>query len=299
MRIPLLALLLLPACHPTAPVDSAPPGDSAPSDSSPDDTAAPVAGLRGGLQLLEFGGDAAGSTAAWAWGPYDRPMVGQIFGVVWSFRWEVTLSEGECDFVSVMEEGTCDPACADTQYCSHEDACEPWPVYAPAGAWSLDGLTGELEFILTERGEYLADGFPDDLFDAGATVTLEAAGGQTPAFAVSAVAPVALAEDPACDLSWVPGEPIEVTWSPGDTDARVRWEMISLMHAGNGPQVVCESDDDGLIVVPGGITAAYEPWRTEWETWQITRFRRGEVSLDDGGAFGLELAAQRMCFHTP
>jgi hypothetical protein len=258
-----------------------------------------VEGLRGGLQLIEYGGDPASSTAAWAWGPYDRPMVGQVFGVVWSFHWEISLTEGECGFLSAMVEGTCEPGCADTQYCSHEDVCEEWPTYAPAGAWTLEGLTGTLEFTLTDRGEYLATDFPDDLFDPGATVTLNAAGGQTPAFAVSAVAPAAPSEDPDPDLAWTPGEPLEITWTPGEDGAQVRWEMISLMHAGNGPMVVCESDDDGVIVVPGAITAVYEPWRTEWETWQITRFRRGDAALDDGGAFGLELATQRMTFHTP
>ena len=292
--MPLLVVLLLAACRPTPPLDSAGPGDSA-----PDDTAAPPDGLRGGLQLLEYGGDPASSTAAWAWGPYDRPMVGQIFGVVWSFHWEISLSEGECWFVSAMLEGTCDPGCADTHYCSQEGACEPWPVYAPAGAWALEGLVGTLEFTLTERGEYLATDFPDDLFDAGATVTLEAGGGATPAFRVSAVAPAPPAEDPDPGLTWTPGEPLVVAWTPQEDGARVRWEMISLMHAGNGPMVVCESDDDGEIVVPGPVTAAYEPWRTEWETWQITRFRRGEVALDDGGTFALELAAQRMTFHSP
>jgi hypothetical protein len=284
----------LPACTPH-------PDSGARDDSVPADTAAPLDGLRGGVQLLEMQSDQAEgvSPAAWVWGLYDRPMVGQIFGVVWSFHWEIALEEGECAFVDVMREGTCDPACATDQYCSREDRCEPWPTFAPAGDLTLSGLTEPLTLTPTERGEYLAVDLPDDLFDPGAAVTLRAEGGATPAFEVAATAPAPGAESPDCGLAWTAGEPLTITWTPGSDDARVRWEMISLMHAGNGPLVLCESDDDGSIVVPGAITAAYEPWRTDWETWQLSRFGRGEVALSDGGSVALELAAQRVCFRSP
>lgn len=271
--------------------------DSAPGDDDDD------GGIVGGVQVMEVNTDnppGGASSTGWVWGIYDRPMVGQLFGVVAEMMWEVTLAEGDCVYLDQMIPGFCDPPCAFEEYCTPDNECGPWPVYRPAGEMTLDGLNVPLTLTPSEGGFYiLGTGLPEDLFDAGATVTLTAEGDETPAFAVSTTAPPPLEPEIPCELDLEEGEDLVITWVPDDGGATIRWEMISAFHAGDGPMVLCETEDDGSLTVPASIVEQYIPDRTIYETFQLSRYHLATAAVDHGNSVGIEVATRRICFHWP
>ena len=71
------------------------------------------------------------------------------------------------------------------------------------------------------------------------------------------------------------------------------------MHAGNGPMVLCESDDTGSLVVSADIVAAFLEDQTQWPTYQLSRFDRDTASVGDGLHVALETLSTEYCFILP
>ena len=233
-RLPRLALLfpaLLLGC-PTGDDDTS--GDDDTTAPDPDDDDSADGGIVGGVQLMEMATDnppGGFSPSLWIWGIYDRPLVGQIFGVVAEMMWEVTLAEGDCVYLDAMVPGFCDPPCENTQYCTGDGECEEWPAYRPAGELTIGGLTQPLALTPHDSGFYLMADLPTDLFDEGATVTLTAAGGETPAFETLAVAPPMLVPEIPCELDLAEGDDLVLTWDPDDGGATIRWACLAAARS--------------------------------------------------------------------
>ena len=300
MRAPAVLLLAVLLGCPTGGDDDSNDDDTADDDTADDDS--DEGGVVGGVQVMEMVTDnppGGTSPSMWVWGIFDRPMVGQILGVVAEMMWEPTIVEGDCVYLEAMIPGFCDPPCEFEDYCTPDGVCEPWPSYRQAGVMTLEGLTETLTLTPHESGFYLATDLPADLFETGATVTLLAEGGETPAFEIATLAPPPLEPGLDCQPDLPQGHDLVVTWDADGGDATIRWEMISAFHAGDGPMVLCETEDDGELVVPAALIDAYLPDRSVYETFQLSRLRQAYAAVDHGNRVGLEVATRRICFHWP
>jgi len=291
LPIPGLAFLLLAGC-----ADEPPPG---PDDDDDNATAEiDLDRLVGGVRIEETTSD-SGSTFAyvWPWGIYDAPYPGNLLGVVWGpYGLAVTEEEGDCAFLENLGYGFCDPPCGTDEYCSDDDLCEPWPQYRDAGILTVSGLAEPLTITPSEHGYYSVDWTccPESLFGGGETVELRAEGNETPAFEVTAVA-VAPIEPPLdCGLPLGDGG-IEITWIPSDIGGTVRWEMIAAPHAGQGPMILCETDDTGSLIVPAALLQRYVALPRYHETYRLSRYQRAAAEVDHGHQISLEVASARRC----
>ena len=63
--------------------------------------------------------------------------------------------------------------------------------------------------------------------------------------------------------------------------------------------VLCEGDDTGALVVGGEIITRFLADRTQWPTYQLSRFTRDLASVGEGRSVALETVSTRYCFGTP
>jgi len=299
----LAASLVLVACGggDGAGVDAAAGGaDSAPggADSAPATDGQPAApeSIVGGVQVRDSGG-----VPVWIWDFYQQPAPGALFGVVGEGFWEPSIVEGDCVYLTAVEPGFCEPACDVDSYCDPDGVCQPWPQRVDVGTMHLTGLAKDATMTPNDNHYYdVVEDMPDPMFTGGETATLTADGNQLPAFSISTVTPEPLVDQIDCDLEPSATEDLTISWTPSSSGVgRVRWEMITMMHAGNGPMVLCESDDTGSLVVPQAIVAAYIEDRTQWPTYQLSRFTRDTASVGQGRYVALETLSTEYCFILP
>ena len=289
-----LALAFLLACH-SEQEDSPSPDDT--DHQEPIDSEAPL----GGLTILEativsFDDD----FRSWAqiWGPYDQALEDPVWGASWEYVSVTLLADGDCALEDTFPSNFCEPTCGNDQWCGEDGECLTLPSNAHAGTIEVEGLLAPFSLEPTDFGWYTSDDqLPVNLVNSGAVVTATAAGGETAAFVVSATAPASLDEPIDCDIELQAGQDLQLSWTPAYDGSRIRWEMIAVYHAGNGPMVICEVDEGlGSLTVPAAVIDSYLPHRTPAETLQLTRFAREQVALDSGGAFWLELASMHACW---
>lgn len=241
-----------------------------------------------------------GGVPVWIWGFHERPAPGALFGVVGEGFWEPSIAGGDCVYLTALQPGFCDPACDVQSYCDADGVCQPWPQQVDAGTMYLTGLAQDATMTPSESHYYdVVQDLPEVMFTGGETASLTAEGNQIPPFALSTTTPAPLVDEIDCDLTPSATEDLVVTWTPGSGVGRVRWEMITMMHAGNGPMVLCETDDTGSLVVPAEIVAAYLEDRTQWPTYQLSRFTRDTTPVGDGLYVALETLSTEYCFILP
>jgi hypothetical protein len=277
--------------------------DAGDSDATATHDAAPHADAQDGVPANILGGvqvSDSGGVPVWIWGFTEWARPGMIFGVVGEGMWEPTLSVGDCIYLTAIQPGFCEPACDYDSYCDEEGECQLWPPRVDAGEMLLTGLAADITMVPNENSYYNVPGdTPDVMFTGGETATLTAEGNHLPSFELSTVTPEPLTADPPCDAELVAGQDFTVTWTPGSGTARVRWEMITMMHAGNGPMILCETADTGSVTVAGEIITRYLEDVTQWPTYQLSRYTRDIVDLGDGEHVALETLSKRYCFILP
>jgi len=292
----LLLLTSLLSCSGETPTD-----DDSSFVADDDDSTSEAGELVGGVLIQETVNDGAGGETwafVWPWGIYDQPFPGNELGVVWGpYGLMPTMEEGDCTYMGVLVAGFCDPQCDFDEYCSADGTCEPWPQYRDAGVMTLQGLSEPLTITPAAAGYYVVDWdcCPEDVFDGGDTIVLSAEGNQTPAFQVSARAVDSIGPALDCDMTLDGVEDLEITWEPSEGGGTVRWEMVAAPHAGQGPMVLCETDDTGSLTVPAAMVAQYLIDRGPYESLRLSRYRRELVAVDHGNTISLEIASIRRC----
>lgn len=303
-----LPLTLFLGCLPSDPNDSTngDKGDagSAAVDASSADAAgndsSPVSfgeGILGGVLAIENHIDSqtpSQSSTLGIAGPKDHRVEGTIFGVVSEGHWEATTQEGSCVYLEAMLGEICDPACTEG-YCRLDGECSLWPQYQNAGALTMTGFSVATTFTIGDLGYERTSSLVDDLFSASTTAQVVAQGGEFFPFSITGQGVDTI--DPLnCDQEMTAGTDFVLTWTNPDPGARIRLELISMMHAGNGPMVLCESDDTGSITVPAAIVDRYLIDRTPYQTWQLSRFRRASAEVAANTYFVMDLISRRICF---
>ena len=256
--------------------------------------------LVGGIRVAETADDSGGSTGSWVgvWGLYDHPFVEGIYPE-WSGGWTgtlfgITAEEGDCIAVQNLWSSECEPTCAADEYCSPDMSCEPEPTWSHAGDLVFGGLATDLTLSPNDGQDYvLSQGIPDDLFEEGSTVSVDAAGGNTPAFAAAVTAPPPLEPALPCQPV-VADEDYAISWTPGDSDnARIRAEIYFGYHAASGPMVRCEVEDSGSFEVP--LSLLDDASSIPVYTVALTRFDRAVVETEGGQTVSFEAASTRSC----
>ncbi len=272
-------------------VDGAATADALDSDAQPGAAEAIV----GGVQVRDRDG-----APVWIWGFNEQPAPGALFGVVGEGLWEPSIAQGDCVYLTAIDPGFCDPACQGDTYCDSDGVCQEWPARVDAGTMHLTGLAADATMTPNENHYYdVVDGLPDVMFTGGETASLTAEGNQIPAFSLSTVTPDPMVDQIDCDLTPTTGEDLTITWTPGSGPGRVRWEMITMMHAGNGPMVLCDTDDTGSLVVSADIVSAFLEDQTDWPTYQLSRYTRDTAPVGDDRCVALETLSSEHCFILP
>ena len=143
---------------------------------------------------------------------------------------------------------------------------------------------------------------PVDLFDEGDPITLQAAGGATPAFTAATTGVEALQATLPCDEIPAKGQDLVITWTPAAAPgAKVRWEMTQDIHLYQGPRIRCEVDDSGSLTIPAQMMDAYV--HAEKHFLFLTRYH-DDVAFPGGNReVAFEVGSQVMCVvnpkHTP
>jgi len=140
----------------------------------------------------------------------------------------------------------------------------------------VTGLHVPLTFVWGPFGyvpEPLTTG--EDLFRADATITVTAPGDVAPAFSatLTGVPPLVMSN---VDLDLVDGRDQRVTWT-AENEARIQLAVVVGWH-GAAPEamMVCETEDDGELTIPGGLIAELPHASADLEQHlsSIQRFRR-------------------------
>jgi hypothetical protein len=151
----------------------------------------------------------------------------------------------------------CDPPCGMDQYCDGM-TCQGYPAHWNVGPMEITGLKTRAFLEPDEYDNYLEQSYPADLFDAGAGITVSAAGGELGAFELSAtgVAPL----DVASTVDLIAGKPTTISWTPGAIDARVQVFLRTGIHRPALPAaaVFCDVPDSaGQIVIPATLVDVF------------------------------------------
>jgi hypothetical protein len=193
-------------------------------------------------------------------------------------------SQGDCTVFRRPSPSLCDPPCTDA-VCTAPDTCTPYAQNASAGRITVGGLRAPLAFVPGQFGYMPEPQPPGDLFDPGASISVSAAGDVTPAFAVELTAPPPL-EAPFQNLTLTDGVDATITWTAGAGGPRSIQVMLVVGWHGAPPEalMVCETDDDGSLTIPGALIAQLPRAASKLEqhsSW-ILRFDRAVVFAPAG-----------------
>jgi hypothetical protein len=166
-----------------------------------------------------------------------------------------------------------------------EDECAPFPGSLSAGAITVTGLLEPLRFLPSEYG-YTPDGeLPEDeVFGDDAVIVVSAPGEEVPAFTLQATGVPPLQADVSESLQIDDGEDELIQW----TAAGVGRIQLLLVFGHHGAPylslLVCETDDDGELVVPGDLIAQFPrpPLSVLHHPSWLARFNRDVIDTAAG-----------------
>jgi len=259
-----LSVLVLPLLLLGCPSVRQDDDDVADDDAGDDDTAAVEGIFR--IGLVESGD--------FAYAYVSNPVIPSPW-------WIPELDIGDCVFHRAVL-GLCDPPCTPPEVCDAHGECVSYPEPISAGDIAVEGLAVDL--VLEVGGPYLYytavfDPEPADgaLFAEGDAIEATAPGDALPTFAVQTQGVAPMETGLPCPLEYEGGQPLTVSWTPAPQGDRVHLELRSGNHGSQFAAVVCETADDGELVVDAEIVDAYlAEWRPV-ELWQLTRYHEGTV----------------------
>ncbi|MBN2357924.1 MAG: hypothetical protein JXR83_00625 [Deltaproteobacteria bacterium] len=325
LALGVLAGLTVVACQPAPAVDAGPPTDGAASDRFAPDAEGPdrAAADRGHTDRatgdrptedaagpVDAGADAsadasadAGADASADAGPappfrpdrrgwielIEHPTRGEAYALIRSGpevpQPTLLATQGDCAIYTHPMADLCDPPC--DGFCAPGGECQPHPQFTSAGAIAVTGLVQALSFVPSTWGYEPTPQPGLDLFAAGALISASAPGEVAPGFSleVTGVAPLVTQ---ATSLTLIDGIDATVAWTP-EHDGRIQLALLVGFHgAPYEALLLCESDDDGELTVPGALIGqlprpqnANQPHPSS-----LTRFRRA-LAPDSSGPIEL------------
>ena len=111
-------------------------------------------------------------------------------------------------------------------------------------------------------------------------ITAQAAGAALSPFELETVGVAPLGSSLPCPLEPVPGDEVSVTWSPGQAGDRVRLSLASANHGSMFPAVICDTEDDGELVVAASLVESWLDSRLPVWSWRLVRTHAGTAVVD-------------------
>lgn len=171
----------------------------------------------------------------------------------------VTAESGRCKLLQGRSL-FCDPACGASQTCGEAGVCIAFPTAKSVGAVTVSGLSTALTIMPTAVNFYSngATTIPHPGFAPGAAISVSAAGGQLPAFALAGVgvAELALSTD---DIVVARDQPVSLRWTAASTTAAVRLRFVLDLahHGGIAASIDCDGvPDTGSFEIPATLATA-------------------------------------------
>ena len=184
-----------------------------------------------------------------------------------SFHREVQRS-GDCRLLT-FKSARCDTFCQGV--CVDTNVCKPFPTRLSAGPLSFSGIKTPVTVPPNTANYYVPDPpVSGDLFDAGATVTVKAAGAEFKAFSltgngVPALETTALVND---EIKLDDNSDYRFTWTPsGNPQARL-WLTLNANNLGHGAPyegiIECDAADTGSLTIAKELIKPF-PDTFRWE----------------------------------
>lgn len=172
---------------------------------------------------------------------------------------DALIEEGDCIFFGFEPMPHCEPSCDPPQVCGADDQCHDWPEGIDVGTIELTGTQPPLTLEAGFGNAYYGDQTYPGLVEAGAAVTLTAAGnGEVASFELTArgVAPWDQTLDP---LVLRRGQDLPISWTLAaePDDAQILVHIRADHHAGTSANVTCLTDDAvGTVTVAAPLVDA-------------------------------------------
>jgi hypothetical protein len=184
--------------------------------------------------------------------------------------------------------------------------CEPLPEHWRAGSIAVDGMNADVSMAPDSYDRYLfpPDDLPEDLFDAGDTLTATVEGDEVRGFSVSSSGVAHLETSGRVAWSFPDGRQTEVTWTPGDGNARIHVAILGGSHDPNplATAILCDAPDSaGKVAIPAELMTDFNRLSYGFmsKCSRITRYTRKDISNDDlefhfyvGSARNLQLISE-------
>ncbi|HKU38990.1 MAG TPA: hypothetical protein VJR89_12605, partial [Polyangiales bacterium] len=156
------------------------------------------------------------------------------------------------------EQFFCQPACSNA-VCTADDKCTPYPAAQTVGTVSVTGL-GPAAFSMEPKANNYqppaGTNLPFPPCAAGSQVKLDAAGGQYPAFALSAgcIEPLELAGP----VKLMKGQPLTLSWNKGAANDAVNINVLLdiSQHGTSKGNITCDVKDTGTLTIPATLVDA-------------------------------------------
>jgi hypothetical protein len=287
-----LLLLLLSSC--TSESDDPQPRADGGDVERPDDGGEPEAGAAavGRFQITMVRAVAARGDQPES--PAYTSMVGRVYDaeVPPNITWTATAEEGACTLLEPSIPA-CDPACSGTDVCVADGRCVAYPRSLDLGTVTLRGLmrqSGEGEIAIDpppSKNYQLPGGvqlaYPP--FAERDAITLDAEGGELPAFTIETTGIAEL--DPTIDgpLRFTAESATELRWAPAADAAasRILVRVDISHHGGQKGEIVCDAEDTGSLAIPAALGAQLiDLGIAGYPSLQITREAIGTANA--GGA---------------
>lgn len=192
-------------------------------------------------------------------------------------------------------EGTCDGFCDD-------GTCLPAVRWLDAGTVTVDGGPSPMALEPSESNFYTSGESRGDLFADGDDLTVTVEGAATfPAVTLHARGVAALDTTPLPVLELHGDLPATFTWTAGPAGGRVQ---VALRLGWHGTpwqtMILCETDDDGSLEIPGAVVAAMPEFGGEglfqWPS-ELQRYSR-DVAETSAGPVELFVSSRQVLWWT-
>ena len=166
---------------------------------------------------------------------------------------EELLATGPCT-VRRQVQLACTSACGGGQVCGAEGACVDPPGSLGVGTVSVQGLLADVTMEPTEgTGYYMDSSVPHPPFESGASIRLDATGGDDAAFTLYGEG---VEKVEVLDEVWTvtAGEPLRVAWVPGEeSEAKVE-VVLAIDQLGKTPsEIHCLTEDTGELEIASDL----------------------------------------------
>lgn len=205
-------------------------------------------------------------------------------------QWDAKATTGDCT-LQTPKSLLCNPPCAaGTEVCVATNVCKPYPTAISVGEVKVSGVhpvEGTMPFTLSATNKnyyYYTPELAFPPFAEGDVVTVSAAGGTGGPFVIEARGVPPLVMTTSQNLVVSGASDLTLTWESAKAASSKIAVLVDLTHhGGTKAQIVCESADDGSLVIPKAMIASLLNYGATGYPWIVlTRSSSGEKALTSG-----------------